>query len=84
MTKNHSYLDEKVMTIKIVTEMIGLSVRQVRYYEERELIFPKRNPSGTRMYSFSDIERLMDIAEKIEDGVRTREMRKDAFHYHLA
>ncbi|MBE2978817.1 MerR family transcriptional regulator [Bacillus megaterium] len=79
MTKNHSYLDEKVMTIKIVTEMTGLSVRQVRYYEERELIFPKRNSSGTRMYSFSDIERLMDIAEKIEDGVRTREMRMDLF-----
>ncbi|WP_412762793.1 MerR family transcriptional regulator, partial [Priestia megaterium] len=56
------------MTIKIVTEMTGLSERQVRYYEERELIFPKRNSSGTRMYSFSDIERLMDIAEKIEDG----------------
>ncbi|MED4156780.1 MerR family DNA-binding transcriptional regulator (plasmid) [Priestia aryabhattai] len=79
MTKNQLYLDEKVMTIKIVTEMTGLSVRQVRYYEERELIFPKRNSSGTRMYSFSDIERLMDIAEKIEDGVRTREMRKDFF-----
>ncbi|WEA46079.1 MerR family transcriptional regulator [Priestia aryabhattai] len=79
MTKNQPYLDEKVMTIKIVTEMTGLSVRQVRYYEERELIFPKRNSSGTRMYSFSDIERLMDIAEKIEDSVRTREMRKDLF-----
>lgn len=79
MTKNHPYLDEKVMTIKIVTEMTGLSERQVRYYEEQELIFPKRNSSGTRMYSFSDIERLMDIAEKIEDGVRTREMRKDLF-----
>ncbi|MED4051605.1 MerR family transcriptional regulator [Priestia megaterium] len=79
MTKNHPYLDEKVMTMKIVTEMTGLSVRQVRYYEERKLIFPKRNSSGTRMYSFSDIERLMDIAEKIEDGVRTREMRKDLF-----
>ena len=79
MTKNQPYLDEKVMTIKIVTEMTGLSVRQIRYYEERELIFPKRNSSGTRMYSFSDIERLMDIAEKIEDGVRTREMRKDFF-----
>ncbi|PES31353.1 MerR family DNA-binding transcriptional regulator, partial [Priestia megaterium] len=25
MTKNHPYLDEKVMTIKIVTEMTGLS-----------------------------------------------------------
>ncbi|KRE06467.1 MerR family transcriptional regulator [Bacillus sp. Root239] len=79
MTKNHPYLDEKVMTIKIITEMTGLSVRQVRYYEERELIFPKRNSSGTRMYSFSDIERLMNIAEKIEDGVRTREMRNDLF-----
>ncbi|MBU3569213.1 MerR family transcriptional regulator [Priestia aryabhattai] len=79
MTKNQPYLDEKVMTIKIVTEMTGLSVRQIRYYEERELIFPKRNSSGTRMYSFSDIERLMDIAEKIEDGVRTREMRKGLF-----
>lgn len=79
MTKNHPYLDEKVMTIKIVAEMTGLSERQVRYYEERELIFPKRNSSGTRMYSFSDIERLMDIAEKMEDGVRTREIRKDLF-----
>lgn len=68
MTKNHPYLDEKVMTIKIVTEMTGLSERQVRYYEERELIFPKRNSSGTRMYSFSDIERLMDIAEKLKMG----------------
>ena len=60
MTNNHSYLDEKVMTIKIVTEMTGLSERQVRYYETRELIFPKRNSSGTRMYSFSDIERLIE------------------------
>ncbi|WP_259468693.1 hypothetical protein [Priestia megaterium] len=33
MTKNHPYLDEKVMTIKIVTEMTGLSERQVRYYD---------------------------------------------------
>lgn len=77
MTNNHSYLDEKVMTIKIVTEMTGLSERQVRYYETRELIFQKRNSSGTWMYSFFDVERLMNIAEKIEDGVRTREIRKD-------
>ncbi len=29
------------------------------------------------MYSFFGVERLMNIAEKIEDGVRTREIRKD-------
>ncbi len=28
---------------------------------------------------FSDIERLMDIAEKIEDGVLTREIRDDLY-----
>ncbi|WP_242647235.1 MerR family DNA-binding transcriptional regulator [Priestia megaterium] len=35
------------MTIKIVTKTTGLSERQVRYYETRELIFPKRNSSVT-------------------------------------
>ncbi|MEB4861321.1 MerR family DNA-binding transcriptional regulator [Priestia megaterium] len=65
------------MTMKIVTEMTGLSERKVRYYETKKLIFPERTPSGIRKYSFSDIEKLMDIAEKIEDGVLTREIRND-------
>lgn len=77
LNNNQSYRDKKVMSIGIVTEMTGLSTRQIRYYENRKLIFPERTPSGTRKYSFDDIERLMDIAEKIEDGVQTHEIRKE-------
>ncbi|MDH6651035.1 MerR family transcriptional regulator [Priestia megaterium] len=79
MDRNYLYRDKKVMTMKIVTEMTGLSERKVRYYETKKLIFPERTSSGIRKYSFSDIEKLMDIAEKIEDGVLTREIRNDFF-----
>lgn len=65
------------MTIGIVKEITGLSERKIRYYETRQLIFPERSSSGTRKYSFSDVEQLMDIAEKIEDGIQTEEIRKD-------
>jgi len=72
-----SYKDKKVITIGIVSELTGLSERQIRYYEERKLIFPERSAGGTRKYSFSDIELLMDIANKIEDGIQTFEIRKE-------
>lgn len=77
MNEIQSYKDKKVINIGIVTEMTGLSDRQIRYYEDRKLIFPARTSSGFRKYSFSDIERLMEIAEQIEDGVQTQEIRKD-------
>ncbi|MCL7749235.1 MerR family transcriptional regulator [Halalkalibacter alkaliphilus] len=71
-----SYKDQKVITIGIVSELTGLSERQIRYYEERQLIFPVRTAGKTRKYSFRDVERLVDIANKIEDGVGTFEIRK--------
>jgi DNA-binding transcriptional MerR regulator len=72
-----SYKDKKVITIGIVRELTGLSERQIRYYEERKLIFPERSSGGSRKYSFSDIELLMEIANKIEDGVQTHEIRHE-------
>ncbi|WP_110929610.1 MerR family transcriptional regulator [Bacillus massiliglaciei] len=77
MVDNQSLRDKKVMTIKIVKELTGLSERKIRYYEERKLIFPARTSTGNRMFSFSDIEKLMEIAEKLADGVQTDEIRKD-------
>jgi len=79
LKNNYLYREKKIMTMKTVTEMTGLSERKIRYYETQKLIFPERTFSGTRRYSFSDIERLMDIAEKIEDGVLTREIRDDLY-----
>jgi MerR family transcriptional regulator, global nitrogen regulator len=71
------YKDKKVISIGIVSELTGLSVRKIRYYEDRGLIFPERIEKGGRRYSFSDIEILMKIAEKREEGVQTAEIKKE-------
>ena len=71
-----SYKEKKVISIGTVRELTGLSERQIRYYEERKLIFPARTASGIRKYSFLDVERLVDIANQIEDGVQTYEIRQ--------
>lgn len=72
-----SYKDKKVITIGVVSELTGLSERKIRYYEERGLIFPDRSKRGTRKYSFSDVEILLKIADKREEGVQTYEIKKD-------
>lgn len=74
---DNSYIYKKVISIGTVCELTGLSERQIRYYEERELIFPKRSNKGNRKYSFSDVETLMDIANKMEDGLQTSDLRKE-------
>lgn len=71
-----SYKDKKVITIGVVSELTGLSERKIRYYEERRLIFPERTKGGTRKYSFQDVEILVDIANQMEDGLQTYEIRK--------
>jgi MerR family transcriptional regulator, global nitrogen regulator len=77
MANEVSYKDKKVITIGVVRDLTGLSERQIRYYEERKLIFPERSQGGSRKYSFSDVELLVEIANKIEDGVQTHEIRKE-------
>lgn len=77
MANDSSYKDKKVITIGIVRDLTGLSERQIRYYEERKLIFPERSSGGSRKYSFADVELLVEIANKIEDGVQTHEIRKE-------
>jgi DNA-binding transcriptional MerR regulator len=72
-----SYLYKKVITIGTVCELTGLSERQIRYYEKRKLVFPERTERGNRKYSFADVETLMDIANKMEDGMQTSELRKE-------
>lgn len=77
MGKDLSYKDKKVITIGVVRDLTGLSERQIRYYEERKLIFPERSSGGSRKFSFSDVELLMEIANKIEDGIQTHDIRKE-------
>ncbi|MFT8870898.1 MAG: MerR family transcriptional regulator [Sporolactobacillus sp.] len=76
-SQKDAYIYKKVITIGTVCELTGLSERQIRYYEKRKLIFPERSERGNRKYSFSDVEALMDIANKMEDGMQTAELRKE-------
>ncbi|MFJ7951733.1 MerR family transcriptional regulator [Lysinibacillus sp. NPDC096418] len=72
-----SYKDKKVISIGTVRELTGLSERQIRYYETRKLLFPERSKTGIRKYSFQDIEILVDIANQLEEGIWTNEIRKE-------
>jgi DNA-binding transcriptional MerR regulator len=77
MEVDDSYKNKKVITIGVVSELTGLSERKIRYYEERKLVFPARTSSGTRKYSFLDIETLVAISNAVEDGVSTFEIRQN-------
>jgi MerR family transcriptional regulator, global nitrogen regulator len=72
------YRLKKVLTIGAVEELTGLSPRQIRYYEERKLINPKRSAGGTRKYSFDDVEKLVAITEKMNRGISTFDIRNEA------
>lgn len=66
-----------MISIGTVSELTGLSERQIRYYEDRKLVFPERSKTGMRKYSFQDIEILIDIANQLEEGIWTNEIRKE-------
>ncbi|MTH51814.1 MerR family transcriptional regulator [Bacillus mangrovi] len=55
--------------IGIVMQLTELSARQIRYYEEHELIFPARTEGNRRLFSFNDVDQLLEIKSLIEQGV---------------
>ncbi|SDW15678.1 MerR family transcriptional regulator [Paenibacillus sp. CF384] len=69
-------MNDKVMSIGTVCDLTGLTERQIRYYEEKQLIFPVRTKGGARKFSFDDVERVKEINMKLRDGFHTFELRK--------
>jgi MerR family transcriptional regulator, glutamine synthetase repressor len=55
--------------IGIVMKLTDLTARQIRYYEQHELIVPARTNGNQRLFSFNDVERLLEIKALIEKGV---------------
>lgn len=55
--------------IGIVKKLTELSARQIRYYEEHDLIHPARTSGNQRLFSFNDVDRLLEIKSLIEQGV---------------
>ena len=53
----------------IVMKLTDLSARQIRYYEQHGLVSPARTSGNQRLFSFNDVERLLEIKALIEKGV---------------
>ncbi|WP_208592638.1 MerR family transcriptional regulator [Gracilibacillus suaedae] len=67
-----SDLDRRSMplfSIGIVKSLTGLTARQIRYYEQHQLIHPSRTEGNQRLFSFNDVDRLLEIKELIEKGL---------------
>ncbi len=55
--------------IGTVMQLTELSARQIRYYEEHQLISPARTDGNRRLYSLNDIDRLLEIKDLIDQGI---------------
>ncbi len=59
--------DEPKYTISIAAKLLNISIHALRLYEREGLIIPFKKPSGHRLYSDFDIERLKCIREMITE-----------------
>ncbi|HJC03365.1 MAG TPA: MerR family transcriptional regulator [Candidatus Ligilactobacillus avistercoris] len=57
-----------VLPIGTVMKLTDLSARQIRYYEEHQLVVPQRTEGNHRMYSLNDVDRLLEIKDLLHDG----------------
>ncbi|GAA0611832.1 transcriptional repressor GlnR [Virgibacillus siamensis] len=58
-----------LFSIGIVKKLTELTARQIRYYEENALVFPERTTGNQRLYSFHDVDRLLEIKDLLERGI---------------
>lgn len=55
--------------IGIVMKLTDLTARQIRYYEQNDLIAPARTEGKQRLFSFNDVDQLLEIKALIEKGL---------------
>ncbi|MNJ52086.1 HTH-type transcriptional regulator GlnR [compost metagenome] len=55
--------------IGIVMTLTDLTARQIRYYEQHQLIVPARTSGNQRLFSYNDVERLLEIKKLIDRGI---------------
>ncbi|MFW5984980.1 MAG: MerR family transcriptional regulator [Halanaerobiaceae bacterium] len=74
--------EQKSIPMRVVKEKTGLTSRQIRYYDEVDLIFPERSPGNQRLFSERDILKLKKIKKLINQGYNINSIKKelDASH----
>ena len=64
------------MKIKFVEELVGITRKNIRFYEEQGLINPRRAENGYREYAEADVQRLMQVKLLRKLGVPIEEIRR--------
>ena len=59
-----SFFETTGQVISIVMQLTDLTARQIRYYEEHDLIQPHRTEGNRRMFSLNDVDKLLEIKDK--------------------
>ncbi|WP_339231104.1 MerR family transcriptional regulator [Oceanobacillus sp. FSL K6-2867] len=58
-----------LFSIGIVMKLTELTARQIRYYEENRLIAPERTSGNQRLFSFNDVDKLLEIKNLLDRGL---------------
>lgn len=65
-----------LLSISIVMQLTDLTARQIRYYEEHDLIHPHRTEGNRRMFSLNDVDTLLEIKDMLEQGINMAGIKK--------
>lgn len=65
-----------LLPISIVMQLTELTARQIRYYEEHDLIQPHRTEGNRRMFSLNDVDKLLEIKDMLDQGVNMAGIKK--------
>ena len=67
MTNESPFADEPCYFISIASRMVGIHAQTLRYYERVGLVRPSRSMGRQRLYSYRDVQKLMQIKALTED-----------------
>lgn len=65
-----------LLPISMVMQLTELTARQIRYYEEHNLIVPARSEGNRRMFSLDEIDALLEIRELLDQGINMAGVKK--------
>jgi len=80
MNKMEDYVIKKVYGSREACKIIGITYKQLDYYDRTDFIKPSANGAGgygsRRMYNFNDMLKLKVIKKLLEAGISLQKLRK--------
>ncbi|GLB46789.1 glutamine synthetase [Philodulcilactobacillus myokoensis] len=83
MEKTDLHRSLSVLPMGTVMKLTDLSARQIRYYEQQQLIFPKRNKGNQRLFSLNDVDKIIEIKNFLSNGMNIADIKHVYKKYQL-